>query len=153
MADVVPAAVRSRMMAGIRGKDTKPELQVRRALHAAGFRYRLHDSRLPGKPDMVFPKHRAVVFVHGCFWHGHNCHLFRLPATRPEFWREKIGGNVERDRSAVEALHDRGWRVGSVWECALKGKTRRPAGEVAALLAEWLRGKTPDFELGGMTRD
>jgi len=153
MVDVVPAGVRSRMMAGIRGKNTKPELQVRRALHAEGFRYRLHDGDLPGKPDMVLPKHRAVIFVHGCFWHGHDCHLFRLPATRPEFWQDKIRGNVERDRKAVETLHRDGWRVGTVWECALKGETRRPAGEVAGALTGWLVGNTPDFEMAGLRND
>lgn len=153
MADVVPPEVRSRMMAGIRGKDTKPELLVRRALHSEGFRYRLHDARLPGKPDMVFPKHRAVVFVHGCFWHGHDCHLFRLPATRPEFWLAKIHGNVQRDRKAVGALWQAGWRVGTVWECALKGRTRRPAGEVFANLAEWLQGNTATFEAEGLKND
>jgi DNA mismatch endonuclease (patch repair protein) len=150
MVDIVPADVRSRMMAGIRGKDTKPELAVRRALHAAGFRYRLHDRTLPGKPDLVFPKHGAVVFVHGCFWHGHDCHLFRLPATRPEFWQAKIEGNAGRDRKAVKALVDAGWRVGTIWECALKGKTRRPAGEVAGVLADWLCGEEPKLEMGGI---
>jgi DNA mismatch endonuclease (patch repair protein) len=150
MADIVPADIRSRMMAGIRGKDTKPELAVRRALHAAGFRYRLHDSKLPGKPDMVFPGRSAVVFVHGCFWHGHDCHLFRLPATRPEFWQAKIRGNVERDRKAAKALLDAGWRVGTVWECALKGKTRWPDGDVADVLSNWLRGAAPDCDVRGI---
>src|SRR3954470_16295918 len=90
MADVVSSGVRSRMMAGIRGTNTAPEMILRRALHAEGFRYRLHDRRLPGKPDMVFPRHHAVIFAHGCFWHGHDCHLFKWPSTRPEFWQTKI---------------------------------------------------------------
>ncbi|MDH1271212.1 MAG: very short patch repair endonuclease [Pseudomonas fluorescens] len=153
MADVVPPEVRSRMMAGIRGKNTMPELLVRRALHAEGFRYRLHDAKLPGKPDMVFPKHRAAVFVHGCFWHGHDCHLFRLPATRPEFWLAKIQGNVARDGRAIDALRQHGWRVGTVWECALKGRTRMPAGEVSAHLAEWLRSDSATFEAEGLKHD
>ncbi len=153
MADIVPADVRSRMMAGIRGKNTKPELQVRRALHAEGFRYRLHDAKLPGKPDMVFPKHRAAVFVHGCFWHGHNCHLFRLPASRSQFWQQKIQCNVERDHKTTGTLHHYGWRVGIVWECALKGKERLPAGEVVGALAEWLRGEAPDFEILGKVKN
>lgn len=140
-------------MAGIRGKNTKPELQVRRALHAEGFRYRLHDAKLPGKPDMVFPKHRAVVLVHGCFWHGHHCHLFRLPVSRSEFWQAKIQGNVERDHRAIMALLHNGWRVGTVWECALKGKNRRTAREVVDTLAGWLRGEAPKVEIGGMKND
>ncbi|RLL74181.1 DNA mismatch endonuclease Vsr [Ochrobactrum soli] len=153
MVDIVPPDVRSKMMAGIRGKNTKPELQVRRALHAEGFRYRLHDAKLPGKPDMVFPKHRAVVLVHGCFWHGHNCHLFRLPVSRSEFWQAKIQGNVERDHKTIMALLHNGWRVGTVWECALKGKTRRTEGEVVGTLAGWLRGEAPEVEIGGIKND
>lgn len=108
-------------MAGIRGKDTRPEMILRRGLHARGFRFRLHDRRLPGSPDLVFPGRRAVIFVHGCFWHGHGCHLFRLPATRQEFWRAKIEGNAARDALAEGALAADGWRVLSIWECALKG--------------------------------
>lgn len=153
MADVVPPEVRSRMMAGIRGKNTKPELLVRHSLHAEGFRYRLHAAGLPGKPDMVFPKHRAVVFVHGCFWHGHDCHLFRLPATRTDFWETKIKGNVARDLKAVDALRKAGWRVGTVWECAVKGRTRRPISEVSAHLAGWLRGDSGMFEAEGLKHD
>ena len=120
MADVVDPATRSRMMSGIRGKNTKPELLIRKALHARGFRYRLHCD-LPGKPDICLPKHRAVIFVHGCFWHGHGCHLFKWPSTRPEFWRAKIERNTEVDRVAEGRLSDLGWRVGVIWECALKG--------------------------------
>lgn len=149
MADIVTPDVRSRMMSGIRGKDTRPEMIVRRALHAAGFRYRLHDKRLPGKPDLVFPKYRAVVFVHGCFWHGHDCHLFKIPATRTDFWRAKIHGNVERDRKAVEKLNGAGWRVGTVWECALKGKTRLAAEDVLRLLASWLLAGAGGLEIRG----
>lgn len=150
MVDVVPAEVRSRMMAGIRGKDTKPELIIRRSLHAAGFRYRVHDKALPGKPDMVFPRRKAVIFVHGCFWHGHNCHLFRLPSTRKDFWQSKIHGNIERDTRAIEALRKEGWRTGVVWECALKGRSRRPVGDVAALLINWLNGDGCGCEVGGI---
>ncbi|WP_370235515.1 MULTISPECIES: very short patch repair endonuclease [Henriciella] len=120
MADIVPPKVRSRMMSGIRGKDTKPELIVRRGLHAMGFRYTLHNRRLPGSPDLVLPKHDAVIFVHGCFWHGHDCHLFKWPQTRPEFWREKIGRNRERDARSLAALRASGWRIATIWECALR---------------------------------
>lgn len=139
MADVVSPAVRSRMMAGIRGKDTKPEIVLRRGLHRLGFRFQLHRKDLPGKPDIVFPKHRAVIFAHGCFWHGHGCHLFKWPKTRVEFWREKIGQNRERDKSAVETLVSDEWRVCEVWECALKGPRRLPPEGVLQTCAEWLR--------------
>lgn len=150
MVDIVPAHVRSRMMSGIRGKDTKPELLVRKALHAAGFRYRLHERTLPGKPDMVFLKYSAVVFVHGCFWHGHDCHLFRMPSTRTEFWQAKISGNVARDVRAITLLRETGWRVGTVWECALKGREKLPVDDIASTLAVWLRGETPELEIRGL---
>ncbi len=122
MVDVVSKAKRSEMMAGIRGKDTRPEMLIRRGLHAMGYRFRVHRRDLPGNPDIVLPKYRAVIFVHGCFWHGHDCHLFKWPKTRAAFWREKIGGNVRRDSLALVSLKERGWRVHTVWECELKGK-------------------------------
>jgi len=137
LADVVDPATRSRMMSGIRGKNTKPELLIRKALHARGFRYRLHCD-LPGKPDICLPKHRAVIFVHGCFWHGHDCHLFKWPSTRPEFWRAKIGRNCEVDRVADERLAATGWRVATIWECALKGKSRLTLDDVMERCADWL---------------
>jgi DNA mismatch endonuclease, patch repair protein len=120
MADVVDAATRSRMMSGIRGKDTKPEMIVRRALHKAGFRYRLHEKKLPGKPDIVLPKYKTAIFVHGCFWHGHGCKDFKWPKSRVEFWRDKIEGNVARDRREMAALGKMGWQVLIVWECETK---------------------------------
>ena len=138
MADVVDAATRSRMMAGIRGKDTRPEMILRRGLHARGFRYRLHDRRLPGSPDLVFPGRRAVIFIHGCFWHGHGCYLFRLPTTRREFWEAKIEGNRARDDAAEATLLANGWRVLTIWECALKGRERLPVDEVLDRAAGWL---------------
>lgn len=125
-------------MSGIRGTNTRPELLVRKGLHARGFRYRLHDRHLPGRPDLVFPRYRAVIFVHGCFWHGHDCHLFKWPSTRREFWRRKIEGNREVDALAVKRLRDGDWRVGVVWECALKGKTRLPGDVSTARCANWL---------------
>ncbi len=124
-------------MSGIRGKNTKPELLIRKALHARGFRYRLHCD-LPGKPDICLPKHRAVIFVHGCFWHGHGCHLFKWPKTRPEFWRAKIGRNCEVDRAAEERLGEAGWRVATIWECSLKGKSRLNLDDVVERCADWL---------------
>jgi len=150
--DVVDAATRSRMMAGIRGKDTKPELIVRRGLHALGFRYRLHDSALPGRPDLVLPRWRAVIQIHGCFWHGHDCPLFRWPGTRQDFWRTKIGRNIERDREVDAALDHAGWRVLTVWECALKGPGRIGAEVAIAGVAEWLRSDARAGEIRGTDR-
>jgi DNA mismatch endonuclease (patch repair protein) len=120
MPDIVDTATRSRMMAGIRGKNTKPELEVRRFLHRLGFRYRLHDRRLPGRPDIVLPKYRTVVFVHGCFWHQHpGCRLSARPDTNATFWRNKLRANVERDERDQTRLKELGWRPLTVWECAL----------------------------------
>lgn len=137
------------MMAGIRGRDTKPEMILRKGLHAAGFRFRLHDRALPGCPDMVFPRWRAVLFAHGCFWHGHDCHLFRWPASRDEFWRAKIARNRDVDQRAIEQLGVAGWRHGVVWECALKGKTRLPLIDVIEACASWLRSDAPMLEIRG----
>lgn len=121
MADVVNQTVRSRMMASIRSRDTKPELQVRHFLHRRGFRYRLVQKDLPGKPDVVLPKWNAVVFVHGCFWHGHaGCPNATVPATRTDFWVSKIAANSVRDIRAADALQSLGWRVFVVWECSLR---------------------------------
>ena len=147
--DVVSPAVRSRMMAGIKGKNTKPELLLRSELHRRGFRFRLHRRDLPGRPDLVFPKRDAVIFVHGCFWHGHDCHLFRLPKSRTEFWGKKIAGNATRDRHQMNALYKAGWRVGVVWECALKGRTRLPLDEVMDQCAGWLISDEPEVEIHG----
>lgn len=137
MADIVDSATRSRMMAGIRGTNTKPEVMLRSLLHRAGFRFRLHAADLPGKPDIVFPRYKAVVLVHGCFWHGHDCPLFKWPGTRPEFWRTKIGRNQENDRRVFSRLVEAGWRVAVVWECALRGRDRN-VEEVVRQLAGWL---------------
>ena len=124
MPDVVDKATRSRMMAAIKGKNTKPEIVVRKALHAAGFRFRLHVKDLPGKPDIVLPKYKTVIFVHGCFWHGHECKDFRWPKNRKTWWRKKIIGNRDRDAVHGIALKTLGWRVAVVWACQLhKRKT------------------------------
>lgn len=139
MADVVTPEVRSRMMAGIRSTDTKPELALRKGLHALGFRFRLHVASLPGKPDIVLPRWGAVILAHGCFWHGHDCPLFVWPKTRPDFWRVKIARNREVDARAAAALAQAGWRCSVVWECALKGRNRLPSGEAVQRCAEWIR--------------
>jgi DNA mismatch endonuclease, patch repair protein len=136
-------------MAAIRGRDTKPELVLRRGLHALGFRYRLHGGNLPGRPDMVFPKFQAVLFVNGCFWHGHGCDLFRWPKTREAFWRDKIGANITRDQRAITALQDAGWRTGIVWECAIKGRGRLEPAVLIAAVANWLRSGETILNLGG----
>jgi DNA mismatch endonuclease (patch repair protein) len=150
MPDVVDRETRSRMMAGIRGKDTRPELLLRRALHSRGFRYRVHVAALPGKPDMVFPKWRAIIQIHGCFWHCHDCHLFKWPSSRVDFWRAKITRNREKDNEANRALVRAGWRILTVWECALKGRTRLKNDEVAAEAAAWLRTGTGNMTLQGV---
>ncbi|MDR0827364.1 MAG: very short patch repair endonuclease [Desulfovibrio sp.] len=120
MADVLTKEQRQRNMRNIKGKDTKPEILLRRALHARGLRYRLHCRKLPGSPDLVFPKYRAAIFVHGCFWHRHGCKYTSTPSTRTGFWEQKFLQNVRRDEKAVKELKQAGWRVGIVWECQLK---------------------------------
>ncbi len=137
-------------MSSIRGKDTKPEMVIRRALHAHGIRYRLHAKGLPGRPDLVLRKYRAVIFVHGCFWHGHDCPMFRLPGSRTDYWKAKIDRNRERDREVMAVLAERGWRRLTVWECSLRGKQKRPIEEVIQLTADWLRGSVEDFEIRGI---
>lgn len=149
MVDTVTAVVRSRMMSGIRSANTKPEIILRRGLHRLGFRYRLHERQLPGSPDIVFPKYRAVLFAHGCFWHGHDCHLFKWPSTRANFWHTKITRNRIVDAKAADALHAAGWRVGTVWECALKGRTRLSLDVVIASCADWLRSDAPELKVRG----
>jgi|SRR5665811_177340 len=139
MPDIVDPATRSRMMSGIRGKNTKPELVIRRLLHCRGFRFRLHVKNLPGKPDIVLPRYRAVVLVHGCFWHGHDCALFKWPSTRKEWWREKLERNRTNDQRARQALHEEGWRSAVVWECALKGRERLDLADVEEQLVSWLK--------------
>lgn len=131
-------ATRSRMMSGIQDKNTQPEILIRKALHSRGFRFRLHVKHLPGKPDLVLPKYKAAVFVHGCFWHGHTCRYFKIPQTRPHFWLEKIGKNQIRDRSQEVALMGRGWRVLVVWECAVRSMKREKNLLLIDLIEEWL---------------
>jgi len=124
MADVLTREQRRLNMSRIRGKDTKPEMLIRRGLHARGLRYRLHDRSLPGRPDLVFPKYSTVVFIHGCFWHAHGCSLSKFPQTRQDFWTAKLLANAQRDRQATETLTSAGWRVLIVWECAIRGAGR-----------------------------
>lgn len=147
--DIVDSATRSRMMSGIRGAHTKPEMLIRRGLHALGFRFRLHARQLPGNPDIVLSRHRVVIFVHGCFWHGHDCPLFQWPKSREAFWREKISGNRRRDIATATALEQRGWRVLQIWECALRGPGRLGSEKVIELASEWIRSQAPADEIRG----
>lgn len=133
--DRLDPAVRSRLMQKVRGKDTKPEHAVRKAAHAAGFRFRLHRKDLPGKPDLVFPRWRAAIFVHGCFWHGHDCSKGRPPKSRPEYWLPKIEANRERDARKQRELEALGWRVLTIWQCEI-GKRDDLRERIAAFLCE-----------------
>ena len=148
MADRHSAAVRRKNMAAIKGKNTKPELMVRRGLHARGFRYSLHRKDLPGKPDMTLPKYNAVIFVNGCFWHGHNCKAFSWPKTRQAFWREKISRTVERDNENAKLLIGQGWRVATIWECALKGPNKLGIDNITQELSEWLYSEDEVLTIG-----
>lgn len=139
MTDVVSQAVRSRMMSSIRGRNTRPEMAVRRYLHRCGFRYRLHDQSLPGTPDLVFPRHQTVIFVHGCFWHRHaGCRLSATPASNAEFWRQKLSANAERDQKNLQKLVRDGWQVIVIWECGIRllGKGENLDWLPAAIKAE-----------------
>lgn len=147
MTDIVNSQTRSRMMSGIRGSNTKPELALRRSLHAIGFRYRLHSKGIPGKPDIVMPKYGAAIFVHGCFWHRHaGCRYSTVPATRPEFWAAKFDANVVRDAAVQSALREAGWRVGIVWECALRTETS--IVQTRDMVAAWLHSTYAVLEVG-----
>lgn len=142
--DIVDPEVRSRMMSSIRGRDTKPEMLVRRYLHSRGMRFRIHRRDLPGRPDLTLPKWNAAIFIHGCFWHGHEqCRYFRLPATRTDFWKTKISGNAVRDARAEDGLRNLGWRVLVVWECAMRDHTTA----TLETLFEQIRGGATYVEL------
>lgn len=148
MADVVDKATRSRMMSGIRSKDTYAETFIRKGLHAQGFRYRLHVKGLPGSPDIVLPKYGALISIMGCFWHGHDCRYFKVPATRTDFWLKKIEENRARDARNLASLQAQGWRTLVVWECAIRaGGKVKPSLDVIALISEWLRSGAIRAEL------
>jgi DNA mismatch endonuclease, patch repair protein len=153
MPDVLTREQRHLNMSRIRAKDTKPEMLVRRGLHARGYRYRLHHRELAGRPDLVFPCHKAVIFVHGCFWHRHECHLFRVPKTRRTFWRKKLSGNCNRDRKSFEALRREGWRVLIVWECALRGTEKMEWDSLLKRMESFLKGSRGMREIKGTKLD
>lgn len=136
MADTLTEEARSDRMSRIKGSNTKPEMEVRRGLHALGFRFRLHARTLPGRPDIVLPKYHAVIFVHGCFWHAHRCQKGRVPGTNPGFWNQKFLNNKKRDARVTRALRKDGWRVFKIWECQLRTPIlrNRSVARVARLL-------------------
>ena len=138
-------------MSGIPGKNTKPELLIRKAIFKRGYRYKLHTKKLPGKPDIVFPKFRAVIFVHGCFWHLHECHLFKWPSTRPGFWKDKLEGNRERDGHKQKAIAELGWRILVIWECALKGKGKLNLDTITDRVEIFLNSDILSAEITGRT--
>ncbi len=125
MADIYTKLKRSEIMSKISGKNTKPEILVRKFLFSNGFRYRKNDKRYPGKPDIILPKYKTIIFVHGCFWHGHNCPAGKLPETKKDFWKQKIKGNIERDKRNKTELQKQGWKVITIWQCELKNKEIR----------------------------
>ncbi len=146
MADIVDQATRSRMMAGIKGKNTQPELLLRRGLHGRGFRFRLHVAGLPGHPDICLKKYNAVIFVHGCYWHRHeNCRFASTPKSRADFWLSKFAANVERDALHQKMLKAQGWRVAVVWECTLRSAM---AVTTIDLLGNWLKSNEHHLEIG-----
>jgi DNA mismatch endonuclease, patch repair protein len=148
MADIVSPEKRSQMMSGIKGKNTKPEIAIRKELHRRGFRYRIHVKNLPGKPDLVFPKYNAVLFIHGCFWHGHeDCRLFKWPTSRIDFWERKINRNKELDQCSITRLHSEGWRVGIIWECSMRGNSKIKEEVIFRRTTEWLESNKPYFQL------
>jgi DNA mismatch endonuclease (patch repair protein) len=147
--DTVDRRTRSNIMASVGQKDTGVELLIRRALHKIGLRYRLHDRSLPGSPDLVFAQYHAVVFVHGCYWHSHGCHRSTIPESRREFWTAKFQANRSRDERTIGVLLNNGWRVLTVWECALRGKTARPSFIIAKAVKTWLVSSENFGEVAG----
>jgi len=146
MADVVDKATRSRMMSGIKSKNTKPEILIRSLLHKQGFRFRIHSKKLPGKPDIVLKKYNAVIFINGCFWHGHNCHLFKLPKTREKFWKDKINYNKDNDQRVIDNLKKLNWRICLIWECSIK-YANSPVHDIIKQINEWLNSDNLFLEI------
>lgn len=147
--DIVSKNKRSKMMSGIKSKNTRPETLIRKALFSKGFRYRINVTQLPGKPDLVLKKHNAVIFINGCFWHLHNCHLFKWPSSRAEFWKKKITENSNRDKNNIEKLLNNGRRVLIIWECSVKGKTRLVFDDMIDEIESWLNSEQKFKEIEG----
>ena len=152
MADVFSERKRSEVMSRIRSKDTEPEKLVRKALHGLGYRYRLHDKSLPGKPDLKLAKFKAVIQINGCFWHGHGCHLFKMPRSSKEYWTQKIANNKKRDELNRQKLLEENWRVLEVWECALKGKKRLDMEKLFNKIENWLLSCNQFKSIEGKTK-
>jgi len=149
MADTFSKKERSKIMSRIGGKNTKPELKIRKGLHAMGFRFRIHDKNLPGKPDIKLTKYKAIIEVYGCFWHGHFCHGNRLPKSRIDYWKPKIEGNKERDKRNIEKLQELGWRVLVIWECSMRGKNSQPLKNVLEKAINWILSEEQFKEIQG----
>lgn len=148
MTDIVNSSTRSSMMSGIKAKNTKPEMTVRSALFACGYRFRLHRKDLPGNPDVVLTRHKTIVLIHGCFWHLHrNCKFAKIPSTRTEFWKTKLANNARRDEIAIQKLIEQGWRVLTVWECYLKATSKET---LKAKLKEWISGTETSGEFSAL---
>lgn len=143
MTDVHSPGIRSKNMRAIRAADTKPELLIRKGLHAAGLRYRLGGNGLPGRPDIVLPKYKTVIFVHGCFWHGHDCKFFKVPQTRSDFWVQKIDANKARDQSSTSKLLELGWNVIIIWECITR-KVRKEPSSIISKVKSILDQRNPE---------
>lgn len=152
MSDVHNSITRSKNMRAIKNKNTKPEILIRKALHARGLRFRLHIKTLPGNPDIVLPKYKTVIFINGCFWHGHHCHLSKTPKTRTGFWLAKISDNVSRDILFHQKLLDAGWRVAVIWECAIKGRSKQDLPSLISTFIAWLTdSESLGIELTGVS--
>jgi DNA mismatch endonuclease, patch repair protein len=147
--DTVDSQTRSKIMGRVGQKNTGAEMMLRRALHHKGLRYRLHDRFLPGSPDIVFPRFHAVLFVHGCYWHSHGCYRSTVPKSRVEFWVNKFQANRSRDETSRRLLISEGWRVLTVWECALRGKLSLPTGHIANDIKNWLESDSMSAEIDG----
>lgn len=148
--DPLTPTQRARNMRNIKSKNTKPEMMIRSGLFKLGYRFRIHCKDLPGKPDIVMHKHNVVIMVNGCFWHGHECSLFKQPNTRKKFWGDKISGNISRDKRTRALLINAGWRVATVWECSLKGTQRLDFSDSMDQLSLWIQSKKDMFELYGL---
>jgi len=146
--DTVDRETRSKIMARVGQKDTGAEILLRKALHRIGLRYKLHDKALSGRPDIVLPRFNAVIFVHGCYWHSHGCYRSTMPKSRRKFWREKFDANMRRDERNRRSLLENGWRVLTIWECSLRGRSATPAAEIAVAVKERLDSSQTLGEIG-----
>lgn len=149
--DTVDSQTRSKIMASVGQKNTGAEMMLRRALHRRGLRYRLHDRSLPGSPDLVFTRFKSALFVHGCYWHSHGCYRSTIPKSRREFWTNKFETNRTRDERSRKLLASQGWRVLTVWECALRGKLASPVEDVADAVLDWLESDVQMGEIEGQS--